>query len=81
MAFSWDVSTMIVLIGASLIGAAATAVVLWPYGVLLALLCSPFGGSLAAALAAGMLYLLRRSRRSRRAVSRSSLPKASPRSA
>jgi hypothetical protein len=52
---------VVILFGfASIVGGAATSLLLWPYGAAPALLCAPFGGSLAAAIA-GLLVAVRRS--------------------
>ncbi len=46
---------MFLLIPAAITGGATTAVLLWPFGVLVALIAAPFGGSLLAVVAAGFL--------------------------
>ncbi|HEX2135567.1 MAG TPA: hypothetical protein VHG30_06600 [Microvirga sp.] len=48
---------MILLMFATLIGAAITVAVLWPHGVLVMLLGAPFGGSFLALVAGGYLAL------------------------
>ena len=53
---------MILLIAASIVGGAITVALLQPYGLLLALVCAPFGAS-ALALLAGLLLALTRCQR------------------
>ena len=57
---------MIVLLIAALVGGIITLASLLPYGALIALISMPFGGSLAALLA-GVLLAVLRSRAERRA--------------
>ena len=49
---------MFPVLALALVGAAATLVALWPYGILLALISAPFGGSTLAALGAAALFVL-----------------------
>jgi hypothetical protein len=56
---------MIVLLAAALIGGLVTFVVLLPYGVLIALLGAPFGGSFST-LIAGLLLAFVRTRAERK---------------
>jgi heme A synthase len=53
------VCPMIVLVFATLVGGTATFVALLPYGVLIALMAAPFGGSMSCIIAAAVLYALR----------------------
>ena len=63
---------MITLLVVAVIGGFATAIVLWSYGAILALLCAPLGGSLLAAIAAVLMAL--RSRRRVRPVHKGDPP-------
>jgi hypothetical protein len=49
---------MILLLVAALIGTAVTCAALWPYGMLIALIAAPFGGSALIVLTGAVLFVV-----------------------